>query len=470
MVKSPLAVLVIVLSLATQARADVTTIRQFRLGEADNVSAGTVATNTDNNLVIYGAPLYSADTPNADSTLCIDFDGSTQYGSAGNAANLTNNFGLEAWVKPAVATGGEHIVVYSGDTAGSGWGIFQDPATGKFSALFGGRVIFGEGTVTPGEWTHLAFVCTDSNATFYVNGVPSGPSVAQLPAPPGTNLSIGASLVVPAASFFQGKIDEVRLFTFAPGAFIPADLLYTATPRPILNVSRQGSQTTLTWPTAHFAFSLESSTNISSGWLPLLHPVSTNGNFSLTQSLTDTTRFYRLKTPCGVNAPPTLPPGSYIRMTRDEDQLTHDVLPGSYADSEVNYISNSDPVTFDATAFMDPADCDNTPGNLTFHWEITYPAVAGITNPYSVAGITGYRTALLRVGANTLIAQIVPPVDFKLIVTSAKTGLSTTVDILSQVSESSLTLTVFNSCKGQATACPTCICKNPAALPTNEPN
>ena len=221
MVKSPLVILLLVLSVATHARAEITVIRDFRMGENDHVSAGTVATSSDN-LAVFGGPLYSADTPNADSTLCIDFDGSTQYGSAVNTANLTNNFGLEVWVKPATAVSGEHIVVYSGETASSGWGIFQDPATGNFSALFGGQVIFGQGTVIPGEWTHLAFVCTDTNATFYVNGVPSGPSVAQLPTPPGTNITIGASPIIPTVSFFQGKIDEVRLFTFAPAPLFPA--------------------------------------------------------------------------------------------------------------------------------------------------------------------------------------------------------------------------------------------------------
>ena len=135
----------------------------------------------------------------------------------------------------------------------------------------------------------------------------------------------------------------------------------------------------------------------------------------------------------------------------------------------MNAVSNSDPFSFDASAFIDPADCDNTPGNLKFHWLITYPPGEGITNPYTVQGATGYRTAILSVKANTMIINIQPPVDFVLTVQSQKTGLSTTIHILGQVSESSMTLTEFNSCKGQAVACPTCTCRNTNALPTLEP-
>jgi len=170
-----------------------------------------------------------------------------------------------------------------------------------------------------------------------------------------------------------------------------------------------------------------------------------------------------------VLAPPALTAGTFILLTRGEEQHTGNVDPSGYGDPELNAISNSDPVLFDASNFIDPAVCDSTADDLTFHWEIRYPPAATINNPYTVAGITGYRKVRLEIGSNTLIAQAVPPVDFRLVVTSKATGLSTTVEILSQVSESSLTLTVYNSCKGQAVACDECICTIAAALPTTEP-
>ncbi|HYC57823.1 MAG TPA: hypothetical protein VEL28_23050 [Candidatus Binatia bacterium] len=170
-----------------------------------------------------------------------------------------------------------------------------------------------------------------------------------------------------------------------------------------------------------------------------------------------------------VTAPPALAAGTFIRYTRGEEQRTRDIDPALYSDPEANALSNSDPAAFDASNFIDPAVCNSTAADLTFHWEITYPPVAGITNPFTLAGITGYRRVRLEIGWNTLIAQTIPPVNFKLTVVSRLTGLSTIVNILSQVSESSLSMTVFNSCKGQAMACDECICTNAAALATREP-
>ena len=143
-----------------------------------------------------------------------------------------------------------------------------------------------------------------------------------------------------------------------------------------------------------------------------------------------------------------LPPGTYITFTHTENSIISNVT--DYSDPEANALSNSDPGTFDASAFIDPANCDGTGLPLAFHWFITYPKISAITNPYTIAGITGYRKAVLYIKANTMVAQFSPPVDFKLIVTSPETGLSTEVDILSQVTETGLGLPEYNSCRGQA--------------------
>jgi hypothetical protein len=198
-------------------------------------------------------------------------------------------------------------------------------------------------------------------------------------------------------------------------------------------------------------------------------PVTTTTTLPVTTTTLPVTTTSTTLTGCvPVMTAPVLADGTFIRFTRGEEQLAHDVNPAFYSDSEVNALANSDPAMFDASNFIDPAVCGSTADDLNFHWQVTYPPVAGITNPYSLAGITGYRRVRLEIGGNTLISQSIPPVNFKLIVTSPLTGLSTTVNILSQVSESSLSLTQYNSCKGESVACPTCICKIAAALPTSE--
>ena len=456
----PLAALICALTVSAQA--EITTVRQFRLGEADSGAApggaagfSSTDTTASENLTVTGAPLYSADVANANSSLSMEFDGTTQYATTGNWNNLTTHFGVEAWVKPA-ATGGEHFIIYNGQSGANGWGILQDNATGKFGALFGGRAFFGSGDVVPGVWTHLAIVCTDTVATFYVNGVASG-TTTDLPNSASGFIGIGTNAVVPAANLFQGKIDEVRVFTFAPGAFVPADLLFTVVPPAplpnILNFSRVGDTDTLSWPTTDREFILETSTDLlSNTWTRLYPPAELNSTFSITLASTDPKRFYRLNNaPCGVRQPPRLIDNTSI--TQKNGNGTPRAI-GAYSSGTQNSIGNSLGTVFDASNFIDPASCNG--GTLTYHWVITYPNRAGT---YTVAGITGYRTPVLTIVRNSLLNDNVGAT-FTLTVTSTKTRIGVSFAILSVVTGSGLNAAIYNACQSG-----TGTCTIPAAAP-----
>ena len=447
----PLAALI--LALAVSAQAEITTVRHFRLGEADagaapGSAAGSSSTDTTatENLTLTGAPLYSSDVANANSTLSMEFNGTTQFATTGNWHNLTTNFGVEAWVKPA-ATGGEHFILYNGQSGANGWGILQNNATGKFGALFGGRTFFGTGDVVPGVWTHLAIVCTDTVATFYVNGVASG-TTADLPNSASGFIGIGTNAVVPAANLFQGKIDEVRVFTFAPGAFVATDLLFTVPPPPppVLNFSRVATTDTLSWPTTDREFILETSTDLlSNTWTRLYPPAELNSTFSITRNSTDPKRFYRLNNePCGVRQPPALRYNSQITLKRGSAAPVPLTV---YADGQQNAFGNNVPTVIDASAFFDPASCNG--GTLTYHWVITYPSRP---DPYTVAGITGYRTPVLTIARNSMLNDPIGAT-FTLTVTSQKTGLSIELPILCVITNSQLTLTILNTCQSGAGTC-----------------
>lgn len=445
----PLAALI--LALAVSSQAEITTVRHFRLGEADaGATAGSAAgssstdTTASENLTVTGAPLYSADVANGNSTLSMEFNGTTQYATTGNWHNLTTNFGVEAWVKPA-ATGGEHFIIYNGQSGANGWGILQNNATGKFGALFGGRAFFGTGDVVPGVWTHLAIVCTDTIATFYVNGVASG-TTTDLPLAASGFIGIGANAVTPAASLFAGKIDELRIFTFAPGAFTTADLLVNlASPPPVLKLARLGATDTLSWPTFDREFILETSTDLlSNTWTRLYPPAELNSTFSMTRNSTDPKRFYRLNNePCGVRQPPRLIYGSAITQ-RNGGVTAPTRAITVYGDGVQNAIPNNLGTVFNASNFVDPASCNG--GTLEYHWVITYPN-RGV--PYTVAGITGYRSPVLTIARNSLLNDPVGAT-FTLTVTSLKTGLLVKYEILSIITGSILTTTIFNTCQGTA--------------------
>ncbi len=213
-------------------QAVVTQVARYPLGNAD---PGAVAGNTGNfttvdlagglDLIRGGDPTYSGSTPDPSNPLSMDFDGvGDVYTSSSLPTTVTDNFGIEAWVRPDTTTGNSTIA-YNGNSALDGWGIRR--AGSSFAALFGGVTIFSGGTATIGAWTHVAVVRDSGTSTLYVNCSAVATSLA-IPSPPTLGLfEIGASL--------DGTIDEVRVFTFSAGQFNLADLNCSGLPVELLS-------------------------------------------------------------------------------------------------------------------------------------------------------------------------------------------------------------------------------------------
>jgi len=228
------------------SHATVTTVAWYRLGEGDpGAAVGATATNTIDsagakNLTFQGNAHYANDvTPiaagHAGSSLSINFT-SGAYATRSVVSTATDNFGVECWVKPT-ALGGGQVIVYNGATGGlnsGGWGIII-AADNTYQGLFGGLTAFGTNVAMANVWTHLALVCSGGISTLYVNGVPSGGSSSGMYTPQG-NFALGAPPQSPTSQFFTGLMDEVRVFTFAPGQFSTSDLLLKVwTPRLTVN-------------------------------------------------------------------------------------------------------------------------------------------------------------------------------------------------------------------------------------------
>lgn len=97
----------------------------------------------------------------------------------------------------------------------SGWGF-----------LYGNVLVSGTVPVTAGVWTHLAVVRDGGVTTLYVNGQPTAVTTNSAPITPAGTMEIGQDPACCSNPAFGGVIDEVRIFTFAPGAFQPSDLNY----------------------------------------------------------------------------------------------------------------------------------------------------------------------------------------------------------------------------------------------------
>lgn len=212
---------------ALSAQAQTTTVTHYPLGESDpGAAAGNVGANPtlpaigSPALARFGTPSYVATSPG--SALAMQFDGvDDRYEGAAAANPATDNFGVELLVRSNGSTTANATIAYQGHTGLNGYGIFR--IGGEYAALFGGIVIFGGGpaAAVSSEWTHLALVRDNGVATFYVNGLASGTTTVASPAPPIAATLIGGN-PLQATEHFDGAIDEVRFFTFAPGTFDPA--------------------------------------------------------------------------------------------------------------------------------------------------------------------------------------------------------------------------------------------------------
>jgi sugar lactone lactonase YvrE len=221
-----------------QARATITILDYWHLGDNDPgaVSGGAVTNLIDSagaqNLTAQGTATYTNDVSTTaaartGSSLSVAFTNGA-LASSPIVSSVVDNFGIECWVKPAADVNAGQVIVYNGSTATSGWGFLLSGS--QFLGLYGGVDIFGTGAAVPNVWTHVALVRDSGNSTLYVNGVPAGTSLAT-PHTPGGNFAIAAPPQVPIGSgqSLTGRVDEVRMFVFAPGQFNTNDLLYFQT-------------------------------------------------------------------------------------------------------------------------------------------------------------------------------------------------------------------------------------------------
>jgi hypothetical protein len=216
------------------ARATITVVSWWRLGENDSgaIAGGAASTATDsagsNNLTYSNNAFYSSDVATSaqihvGSIRSVNFSGVGGYATGGLVSTALDNFGIEAWVKPASATN-NFTIAYDGVTSNNGWGLCINGNSSSYYALLGGVALFGASPVTSNVWTHVALVRSNGVATFYVNGLANG-AITLAPILPTGNFAIGAPPQNPSSQPFTGSVDEVRVFKFVPAQFSLNDLL-----------------------------------------------------------------------------------------------------------------------------------------------------------------------------------------------------------------------------------------------------
>lgn len=224
---------VVVVKVLPAGSPGVTALAYYRLGEKDpGAVAGQPGTDPSldsagtNHLAVIGLPpVYSAGTGIKGSTLCLAVDGSGGYGLGAPLVTNNDNWGIEAWVATDSTTD-NHCIAYNGNSGGSGMGIYQ--LGDRFAGLAGGVAVVGGAPAVPGAWTHLAIVVTAGATTFYVNGQATG--TAGKPNLPKAEDTFSLGLKADAVETFQGRLDEVRVFSVLSGHFSAGDLLLSRVP------------------------------------------------------------------------------------------------------------------------------------------------------------------------------------------------------------------------------------------------
>lgn len=158
----------------------------------------------------------------------------------------STNYVIECWclpVWPGTWSGGtaQPWLFCSGSSGGVYFQLTNDTVSTMaiLARIVGNNTVIGDPVVvTSNSWTHLAIVNDNGTQTFYVNGVQHGtPDVGHATVPAGDIFAGSAPGTTPT---YAGYLDELRISTFAPGAFALTDLL-TRPPGPSIITQPQSA-------------------------------------------------------------------------------------------------------------------------------------------------------------------------------------------------------------------------------------
>lgn len=214
------------LAFATAGHAEVTPLAHYNLrgqgGIRDTAAPPVLKSAAEGapDLVREGAPKIMSSGPGSrrrDYDSSIQFLEPDQCYRSGRNLVAGDNFVVEAWAYALkTPAGGWHAVLANGD---GGRGFLLGQNGDQWSVLVGGVGGTSLGKIEAERWTHLAIVKSAGNTSGWLDGR----KVAELPDLGGgaANFSIGAT--APGKEAFHGWIAEVRLSTFEPGRFDPAE-------------------------------------------------------------------------------------------------------------------------------------------------------------------------------------------------------------------------------------------------------
>lgn len=193
-----------------------TSINQNLVGQWDFSGNGHDNTPYSHNATVNGATLTTDRKGYANDA--YSFNGSTDYLSTSLPTTSTASVALSAWFKTNDYTQDRQVIVYNGNGGGSGYGVTvnnESQNTGEIRVLYGGITWFNTGvTVTDTNWHHIVLnVMSDSHPVVYLDGTQIYSGGTSTPNAPSGNMGIGTDFSGTGTPFFDGSIDDVRVWS-----------------------------------------------------------------------------------------------------------------------------------------------------------------------------------------------------------------------------------------------------------------
>jgi hypothetical protein len=179
-----------------------------------------------NDLIAFGAPVYSASVPGTGSTLSMSFNGSSFYvGEGAGFASLFdgldfNNCSISCDVYPTALGSSGFSFPFSVGGSGTGFAIVE--IGGKWFLINHNLGYSPAGpSVILNAWTHLQLIRRDFGSgvetRLFVNGAYTGAAITSSPNTPANSFFVGANrLSSGPEGDFRGLIDNVELDNAAP--------------------------------------------------------------------------------------------------------------------------------------------------------------------------------------------------------------------------------------------------------------